>query len=145
MYCPFCSGTKFRVTNKRDFPEGIRRRRECLKCGKRFTTQEKVMESDLYVIKKNQSREKFEREKIYRGIDRAFEKRPFSKEKLDKIVQEVEEQIRKKGKKEIKSTTIGEMVMKKIKKIDKVAYIRFAAVYRDFKDVEDFKEVIEEV
>ena len=145
MYCPFCSDTKFKVTNKRSSPEGIRRRRECLKCGKRFTTYEKVAESEIYVIKKDKTRQKFEGEKIYRGIDRAFEKRPFSKEKIRKLAQEIEEQIRKKGKKEIKTTTIGELIMRKIKKMDKIAYIRFAAVYREFKDVEDFKEVIKDI
>lgn len=145
MLCPFCSDTKSKVTDKRLSSEGIRRRRECLKCGKRFTTYERVAESDIYVIKKDKSRQRFDREKIQRGLDRAFEKRPVSKDKIGKLAQEIEEQIRKKGKREIKTATIGEMIMRKIKKLDKVAYIRFAAVYRDFKDVEDFKEVIKEV
>jgi transcriptional repressor NrdR len=145
MLCPFCSDTNSKVTNKRISPEGIRRRRECLKCGKRFTTSETITETEIYVIKKDDTRQKFDREKVYRGIDRAFEKRPISKEKIKNIVQEIEEQIRKRGKREIKSTTIGEMIMKKIKKLDKVAYIRFAAVYRDFKDIDDFKDAIKEV
>lgn len=143
MNCPFCRHTKFKVTNKRESSEGIRRRRECLKCGKRFTTYEQIAEFELYVIKKNQSREKFDIQKIKRGLDRAFEKRPVSKEKVNKIALEIEEQIRKKGKKEIKSQDIGEMMMRKIKKLDKVAYVRFASVYRDFKDLEDFKEQLE--
>jgi len=142
MNCPFCHDTKFKVTNKRESLEGIRRRRECLKCGKRFTTYEKIAETDLYVIKKDYSREKFDVQKLKRGLDKAFEKRPISKDKIDKIVIEIEEQLRKKGKKEIKSQTIGEIIMKKIKKVDKVAYVRFASVYRDFKDIEDFKEEI---
>ena len=145
MNCPFRQGTKFKVTNKRDSPEGIRRRRECLKCKKRFTTYEKVAESDLYVIKKDGSREKFDPLKLKRGLDKAFEKRPVPKDKIDKVVFEIEEQIRKKGKKEIKSKLIGEMMMKKIKKIDKVAYVRFASVYRDFKDIKDFKEELKEL
>jgi len=140
MNCPFCYHTKFKVTNKRESREGIRRRRECLKCGKRFTTYEKVAESNLYVIKKDSSREKFDIQKIKRGLDKAFEKRPTPKEKIDKLALEIEEQLRKKGKKEIKSQTIGELMMKKIKKLDKIAYVRFASVYREFKDIKDFKE-----
>ena len=142
MNCPFCHDTKFKVTNKRDSPEGIRRRRECLKCGKRFTTYEKIAETEIYVIKKDHSREKFDLQKLKRGLDKAFEKRPVPKDKIDKTIFEIEEQIMKKGKKEIKSQTIGEIVKKKIKKLDKVAYVRFASVYRDFKDIEDFKEEI---
>ena len=145
MNCPFCHSTKLKVTNKRDSPGGIRRRRECLKCKKRFTTYEKIAESDLYVIKKDGSREKFDSMKLKRGLDKAFEKRPVSKDKIDKIVFEIEEQIRKKGKKEIKSKLIGEMMMKKIKRLDKVAYVRFASVYRDFKDIKDFKEELKEL
>jgi transcriptional repressor NrdR len=128
------------VTDKRESPEGVRRRRECLKCGKRFTTYEKVSREDIYLIKKDGRREKFDREKLERGIIRAFEKRPVSKEKIDKMISEIEEQIRKRGKKEIKTAEIGELVMKKIKKIDNVAYIRFASVYRDFQDINDFKQ-----
>ncbi len=142
MHCPYCSHTKFRVTDKRPSPSGIRRRRECLKCKKRFTTYEKVERGEFYVIKKDGRREKFDREKLDGGIERAFEKRPVSKQKIDKMISEIEEQIRKKGKKEIKSTIIGDLVSKKIKRLDKVAYIRFASVYRDFEDVKDFKAEI---
>tara|TARA_Y100000310_G_scaffold238224_1_gene241572 strand:+ start:800 stop:1201 length:402 start_codon:yes stop_codon:yes gene_type:complete len=130
------------VTDKRPSPSGIRRRRECLKCKKRFTTYEKVERGEFYVIKKDGRREKFDREKLDGGIERAFEKRPVSKQKIDKMISEIEEQIRKKGKKEIKSTIIGDLVSKKIKRLDKVAYIRFASVYRDFEDVKDFKAEI---
>lgn len=111
-----------------------------MKCGKRFTTQEVVERPEIYVIKKDGRRERFSREKLNNGIYRAFEKRPVSKEKIDKIVNEIEESLMKEGKKEIKSSRIGEIVMKKIKKIDNVAYIRFASVYRNFQDLEDFKE-----
>ncbi len=145
MNCPFCGSEKSKVTNKRESPEGIRRRRECLKCKKRYTTYETVSKQDLYVIKKDNSRQLFDIKKIERGLDRAFEKRPISKDKIDKISREVEEQIRKLGKKEISSKKIGELLMKKIKKIDKVAYVRFASVYRDFKDIEDFIEEIKEL
>ncbi|MEK6847646.1 MAG: transcriptional regulator NrdR, partial [Nanoarchaeota archaeon] len=131
MDCPYCLG-KTRVTDKRGSPEGVRRRRECLKCKKRFTTYEKIGRGDVYVIKKDGRREKFSREKLSAGVERAFEKRPVAKEKITKMINEIEEQLAKRGKKEVKSSFIGELVMKKIKKLDNVAYIRFASVYRDF-------------
>jgi len=145
MNCPFCSNLKSKVTDKRTSPKGIRRRRECLKCKKRFTTYEKIGKNELYVIKKDGKREKFDREKIEKGIDKAFEKRPISKEKIDKMIDEIEEQLRRKGKKEIKSSTIGELIIRKIKKLDNVAYIRFASVYRDFQDIRDFKKELREL
>ena len=101
MDCPYCFHKELKVTDKRESPEGIRRRRECLKCGKRFTTYEKAVKEDLFVIKKDGRRERFEREKLERGVDKAFEKRPVAKEKIDKMINEIEEQIRKRGKKEI--------------------------------------------
>ena len=133
------------MTNKRESPNGIRRRRECLKCKKRFTTYEKIEKEDFFVVKKDGRREKFEREKLERGIEKAFEKRPVPKEKIDKMINEIEEQLRKRGRKEVKSTIIGELVMKKIKKLDHIAYIRFASVYRDFKDIKEFKEELKEL
>ena len=142
MDCPYCTHTKFKVTDKRDSPTGIRRRRECLKCKKRFTTYENVEKSALYVIKKNGQREKFDRSKLERGIEKAFEKRPTSQEKIQKMINEIEEQIKKKGRNEIKGSLIGDLVSRKIKKLDKVAYIRFASVYRDFEDLSDFKKEI---
>ena len=145
MNCPYCSYKESKVTDKRESPEGIRRRRECLKCKKRFTTYEKIARDDLYVIKKDGRREKFSREKLETGINLAFEKRPVEKEKIIKMINEIEEQIRKKGKKEITTSEIGELVMKKIKRIDNVAYIRFASVYRDFQDIKDFKREMREL
>ncbi|MEK6926089.1 MAG: transcriptional regulator NrdR [Nanoarchaeota archaeon] len=145
MECPYCSSANFKVTDKRSSPEGIRRRRECLVCKKRFTTYENIEKPEIYVIKKDGRREKFEREKLERGVEKAFEKRPVSKEKIDGMVNEVEEQTRKKGKKEVKSAIIGELIMKKMKKLDNVAYIRFASVYRDFKDIQDFKKELKEL
>lgn len=145
MKCPYCLNSKLKVTDKRSSSEGIRRRRECLKCGKRFTTYEKIEKSDLYVIKKSGERERFNINKLESGIQKAFEKRPVSKEKIDKMILNIEEQIRKKGKKEINSSIIGNIVSKKIKKLDKVAYIRFASVYRDFEDIEDFKQELNEL
>jgi transcriptional repressor NrdR len=145
MECPFCSSSELRVTDKRGAPDGIRRRRECLKCKKRFTTYEKISRHGLYVIKKNGNRESFEREKLEKGIDKAFEKRPVAKEKIEKMINEIEEQLRRKGKKEIKSDIIGELVMRKIKRLDNVAYVRFASVYLDFKNLKDFKKVISQL
>ena len=145
MNCPYCGNTRLRVTDKRASPQGIRRRRECLKCKKRFTTHELADSKDFYVIKKDNSREKFSREKLDRGVQRAFEKRPISKEEIERMINEVEEYLRRKGKKKVKSSTIGEIIMKKLKKIDNVAYIRFASVYRNFQDVEDFKKELKEL
>ena len=140
MDCPYCLNPKTKVTDKRKSPGGIRRRRECLKCKKRFTTYEKIAKGDFYVIKKDESRELFDTRKLESGIEKAFEKRPVATEKIEKMINEIEDLLRKKGKKEIKSSTIGELVMKKIKKLDNIAYIRFASVYRDFQDVQDFKK-----
>ena len=140
MDCPYCGNSKTRFTDNRKAPDGVRRRRECLKCKKRFTTYEKVAKSDFYIIKKDGTREKFDRGKLEKGIQKAFEKRPVPQEDIEKMIAEMEEMLRRKGKKEIKSSVIGELVMKKIKKMDNVAYIRFASVYRDFQDVKDFRK-----
>ena len=144
MECPYC-GNATKVTDKRSSPEGVRRRRECLKCKKRFTTYERVSRMEIFVIKKDGRREKFLREKLESGIEKAFEKRPVAKEKIDKMINEIEEQIMSRGKREIKSSSIGEVVMKKIKRLDNVAYIRFASVYRDFQDIKDFKKELREL
>lgn len=143
MECPYCVHTSSKVTDKRKSPEGIRRRRECLnpKCKRRFTTYEKIERSDLYIIKKDGRREKFDVEKLKGGVDKAFEKRPVSKEIIKKMLIEIEDQIRKKGK-EVKSSVVGDLVMKRISKIDKVAYVRFASVYKDFHDIKDFRKEI---
>ena len=145
MLCPYCSHTKSKVTDKRASADDMRRRRECLKCEKRFTTYEKISKSELYVIKKDGKRERFEREKLEKGVEKAFEKRPISKEKINKMLNEIEEQLRRKGKKEIRSSIIGELIIKKLKKMDNIAYIRFASVYRDFQDIKDFKLVMKQV
>lgn len=114
-----------------------------MKCGKRFTTYERFEQTDLWVIKKNGQREKFERLKLEKGVMKAFEKRAVSKEKIEQMINSIEENLRKRGK-EIKSSVIGRLVMKGIKKLDNVAYIRFASVYKDFQDANDFKEAIKE-
>ena len=144
MECLFCSSTRSRVTDKRKSPNGIRRRRECLKCKRRFTTYETISDNSLYILKKDGRKEKFDKEKLKQGINRAFEKRPVKQERIDKMVDEIEEQIRRKGK-EVKSSIIGELVIKKIKKLDNVAYIRFASVYRDFQNIKDFKKELQEI
>lgn len=145
MLCPYCNNPDTKVTDKRDCESITRRRRECLKCGKRFTTYERV-ELDLNVIKKDGRREKFSRTKLFEGVVKNLEKRPFTSEQIEKIVNEMESAIYRVAKnKDIKSSKIGEIVMNKLKKIDKVAYIRFAAVYREFADLEDFQNEIKKI
>ncbi len=145
MNCPYCGYKESKVTDKRTSPDGIRRRRECLKCKKRFTTYERIERTDLYVIKKDGRREKFDIKKLEAGIERALEKRPVSQDKINNMINEIDEQIRKAGKKEVKSSVIGELVMKKLKKIDDIAYVRFASVYRQFQDINDFKQEMKEL
>lgn len=144
MICPFCSSDT-KVIDKRDVEGLTRRRRECLsqKCRKRFTTYERT-EINLMVIKKDSRREHFNRDKLKTGIVKACEKRPISTEDVEKIINEIESRLRSYGT-EIKSSTIGELVMHKLKKLDKIAYIRFASVYRDFQDVDEFKKTIREL
>jgi len=144
MLCPYCGNEETRVTDKRDSKNETRRRRECLKCGKRFTTYEKIEPLEIFVIKKDGRRESFSREKLKTGILKACEKRPIEIEKVDKIVTAIEEKLKQYGK-EVKSKIIGELVMRRLKRLDKIAYIRFASVYRDFQEVKDFKEAIKEV
>ncbi len=141
MLCPFCSHPDSKVTDKRDSGSATRRRRECLKCKKRFSTREIVEWGDLKVIKKDGRREPFDRNKIKVGILKACEKRPISEERIEKMINKIEERLRKKGK-EIKTSLIGEIVSQELRRIDKVAYIRFASVYRDFTDLSDFKKEI---
>lgn len=143
MKCIFC-GSETHVTDKRESPDGTRRRRECLKCKKRFTTYEKSEQGSIIVVKKDSRRESFSKDKIRNGIIRACEKRPVSIEKIDEIVEDIEENLRKKGK-EIKTEVIGKMIMSKLKKLDDIAYIRFASVYMNFNDIKDFKKAMKEV
>ncbi len=145
MICPYCDYKQSKVTDKRTSHDGIRRRRECLKCKKRFTTYERIERSDLYVIKKDGRREKFDIQKLEAGIEKAFEKRPVSKEKIKLMISEIDEQIRKIGKKEVQTSAIGELVMKKLKKVDDIAYVRFASVYRQFQDIKEFKQELREL
>ncbi len=140
MRCPFCGSVEDKVIDSRMSGEGmsIRRRRECLGCAKRFTTYEYVEQAPLMVVKRDGARKRFDREKIKTGIMKACEKRPVSMEQVDQIVEEIEREIQKKADREIKSTDIGNMVMDKLFKLDEVAYVRFASVYRRFKDVSHF-------
>ena len=145
MRCPYCTAEETKVTDKRDAGSVARRRRECLKCEKRFTTYERV-ELDLNVIKKDGRREKFNRDKLFEGISKNLEKRPFTTEQIESVVDDVEARVYRIAKdKDIHSSRIGEMVMDKLKKIDKVAYIRFAAVYRDFADIDEFRDELKKL
>ena len=140
MKCPFCSSENTRVIDSRpaDDNNSIRRRRMCDECGKRFTTYEKVETIPLIVIKKDNNREQYDRAKIEAGVLRACHKRPISANDINKLIDEVETEIFSREEKEIPSDEIGEIVMDKIKDLDDVAYVRFASVYREFKDVETF-------
>lgn len=140
MKCPFCGYKEDKVVDSRATQEesAIRRRRECLQCGKRFTTYEYIEDVSLMVIKKDGRREAFDRKKILSGVMKACEKRPISVEKMEDIVVQVERAIQKKADREILASKIGELVMEKLKRLDEVAYVRFASVYRQFKDIEQF-------
>lgn len=133
------------MTDKRDAGPVTRRRRECLKCGKRFTTYERV-ELDLYVLKKDGRREKFSREKLFHGVEKCLQKRDLSDEQIEEMIDDIEARIYRVAKdKDIKSSKIGEVVMNKLLRVDKVAYIRFAAVYKDFDCIGKFKDEIEKL
>ncbi len=140
MKCPFCAYEESKVIDSRPTDEGerIRRRRECLKCGKRFTTYEIIESLPIIVIKKDKSREVFDRQKLMTGMLRACEKRPVSIETLDRAIDDIEALIQNSLDREVKSDKIGELVMEKLKEIDEVAYVRFASVYRQFKDINTF-------
>ena len=144
MKCPYCSHFDTAVLDSRDNEElsTIRRRRECLKCEKRFTTYERIEMIDLVIIKKDGSRENFDRDKLLSGFRKATEKRPVRTEDIENAVDSIERELRRKDTIEIPSKTVGEIVMRKLKALDKVAYIRFASVYRSFEDVESFEEEI---
>jgi len=145
--CPYCGHNETKVVDKRETNELVttRRRRECLKCGKRFTTYERVEDIDLVVVKKDGRREEFDRDKIRRGLLRACEKRPVSVEQIDKILDKVESQLRVLKDKEVKSSVIGDKIMKELKRLDQIAYIRFASVYRSFADVTDFQKELKDL
>jgi transcriptional repressor NrdR len=147
MRCPFCSTDDTRVLDSRDSNEGavIRRRRECEACKRRFTTYERVDELNPLVIKKDGRREAFDRDKLLMGLKKACEKRPVSVEQLEEIITGIERRLQETGEKEIPSTMIGEEVMKRLPALDEVAYVRFASVYRSFRDIAEFMDELKDI
>lgn len=145
MKCIFCGHEETKVVDSRESEDITRRRRECLKCEKRFTTYERAESLQIYIIKKDGRRELFDREKLKKGILRACEKLAIPIEKIDNIVNKVEAKLRTLDTNEIQSSSLGEEVAKQLKHVDKVAYIRFASVYREFADIEDFKKEIQDL
>ncbi|MDY4976191.1 MAG: transcriptional regulator NrdR [Clostridia bacterium] len=147
MKCPYCGVEDSKVIDSRSTEEGvaIRRRRECLNCSKRFTTYEKVENVPIMVIKKDLSRQPFDRTKILNGLKRACEKRPISLGEIENIVYEIETAIYNSLEREISTAEIGEMLIEKLRQLDQVAFVRFASVYRDFQDVETFRHEIDKI
>ena len=147
MKCPFCGHAEDKVVDSRASSNeaSIRRRRECLGCGRRFTTYEQIEEQTLMVIKKDGRRERFDRQKLLAGLMKACEKRPVSMEQLERLVDELERELSQQFEREVPSREVGERVMKKLHALDPVAYVRFASVYREFKDVEQFMRELKEL
>ncbi len=147
MKCPFCGENNNKVIDSRLSRDGnaIRRRRECMSCDRRFTTYEYIEEIPLMIIKKDRRREEFNREKVRSGLQRACEKREISMNVIESFIEELERDLRESEEKEIPSRVIGEKIMAKLHELDKVAYVRFASVYRDFKDVKDFVEELKDL
>jgi len=147
MHCPFCSAPDTKVVDSRLATEGVqvRRRRECLECGERFTTYESVELSLPRVIKSDGNRERFDEEKIRRGLIKALEKRPVASDRIDDVVNHITKQMMAEGVREIPSSQIGEWLMQALRELDQVAYVRFASVYRSFQDVNAFREEIEKL
>jgi transcriptional repressor NrdR len=143
MYCPYCSNDNSKVIDSRDSSATIRRRRECLMCGLRFTTYERIQTRSLVVVKRDGTREDFDRDKLWASVRNACAKRPLPIGNIDKSVNEIELGLSKLSKAEISSKSIGELVMNKLITLDRVAYIRFASVYRDFRDIENFKDEVD--
>lgn len=141
MRCLNCANEDTKVIDSRVAGDGvaIRRRRECISCGFRFSTYEEMEILDLTIVKRDGTKELYSRDKMERGIKKAFEKRPISDDSFKKLISQIEQEIQKKADPEISSEAVGEIVMKKIKKVDKVAYVRFASVYKQFEDIEEFK------
>lgn len=147
MHCPICPKKETKVVDSRVSGDGtgVRRRRECEKCKFRFSTVEQIELRDLMVVKSDGRREMYSREKLVRGLKRSLEKRPYTDEKFDKLVQKIERDIQKKRKTQLTSAQVGEIVMKQLKSFDKIAYIRFASVYRSFEDVNTFDEELKKL
>ncbi|MGL4999998.1 MAG: transcriptional regulator NrdR [Cetobacterium sp.] len=147
MRCPFCNSEDTKVIDSRAFAENnsIRRRRECNSCEKRFTTYERIEDNPVYVVKKNKSRERFNKEKLLRGLERATNKRNISRDDLEKFIIDVEKIIQNTLKNEITTQELGELVLKKLKELDEVAYVRFASVYKEFDDIKSFIDIVEDI
>ncbi|MDO4691182.1 MAG: transcriptional regulator NrdR [Fusobacterium sp.] len=146
MKCPFCSSEDTKVVDSRTALDGsIRRRRECLSCQKRFSTYERFEENQIYVVKKDKRRVKYDRGKLLRGLTFATVKRNISREQLDEIISEIEKKIQNSLSSEITSKELGEMVLDKLKNVDQVAYVRFASVYKEFDDIKSFIETVETI
>jgi transcriptional repressor NrdR len=143
MRCPFCGANNARVIDTREVSDGIRRRRECLNCHQRFTTYERIATVNLLVVKRDLSRQSFDRDKLLKGMQQACSKRPVSADALEDAAREIEAELYAMGRSEVDSLTIGELVMERLRRIDDVAYVRFASVYRRFADVESMAEEID--
>ena len=143
MLCPFCDHDDSKVIDSRDSGDGIRRRRECLACSRRYTTYERVQTNAVIVIKRDGRREEFHRDKLWMSLSKACAKRPLPTGSIDKMAEAIEAELVSLGKAEVPSDAIGELVMERLRDLDRVAYIRFASIYRDFRDIESFKEEIE--
>ena len=143
MRCPYCGNTDSKVIDSRDAADGIRRRRECQGCQQRFTTYEYVQMRTMMVVKRDGRREEFQREKLFSSLTKACAKRPLPVGSIDKVVDEIERQLGESGRAEFTSRAVGELVMERLSDLDRVAWIRFASVYRDFRDIESFKEAID--
>jgi transcriptional repressor NrdR len=144
MRCPFCGSKEDKVLDSREVPDGavIKRRRECKQCGRRFTTFEQIEEMILYVVKRNNRREEFDRRKVLKGIQLACTGRPVSPEALDDLASDIERMLYNRLEREVSSGEIGDMVMERLRVLDQVAYVRFASVYRQFEDATQFKEIV---
>ncbi len=145
MRCPYCNSPESKVTDSRTVENGIRRRRECTRCGLRFTTYERVQSTALLVAKRDGRREAFNREKLTNGIIMACAKRPVAYREIEKVVEDIDAELQRLGHSEIRSTILGEMVIERLRRMDRVAYIRFASVYRDFQDIESFEDAVKDL
>ena len=139
MECPHCGGQESKVIDSRNLDEGVRRRRQCIACNARFTTYERIQPHDIFIIKKDGRREEFSRDKLLSGIRKACEKRPLPTGAIDKFMDSIEVELYKAGKREVSSSYMGDLVMEGLRKLDHIAYIRFASVYREFADITDLK------
>jgi transcriptional repressor NrdR len=143
LNCPYCGNIDSKVIDSRDVNDGIRRRRQCLRCGSRFTTYERLQRASIFVIKKDRRREEFDRDKLLAGIRKACEKRPLASGAVASIVDDIEAELYQTGRAEVASSVIGDMVMARLKGLDHIAYIRFASVYREFEDITTLKEEVD--